>query len=86
MIDHEYRITSKEIPASSQDAGYFVAELSQVYVSVKGKRTGADYSEKLFFGTTQIAAVLQANEAFQNWLKLYEQKALISSQSASSEL
>lgn len=80
MIDHEYKITTVEIPATSQGARRFVAELSQIYLVVNGERVGADYSENLFFGTTQTAAVLQASEAFRNWLKSQELKMIISCQ------
>ena len=68
MIDHNYKITTREVITSSSDK-HFVTKLSHVYIIKDGKNIELDYPENEFFGKTQTDAILQANEAVREWIE-----------------
>lgn len=69
MIDHNYKITTREVIRPSSSDKYFVTKLSHVYIIKHGKNIELDYPENEFFGKTQIDAILQANEAVREWIE-----------------
>lgn len=69
MLDNHYKIVTREIAKTESRAKYFIAELSEVYVVVDGERQTSQFSHKEFSGKTQTAAIIQASDAMQNWLK-----------------
>ncbi len=68
MIDHNYKITTKEVMRPSSNDTYFVTTLSHVYIIKDGKNIELDCPENEFFGKTQMDAILQANEAVREWI------------------
>ena len=69
MIDHDYKILTREIAMTASRAKHFIAELSDVYIIVDGKRLAAQYPQQTFSGKTQTAAMIQAGDALRNWLE-----------------
>ena len=72
MIDHDYKIITREVAKTAFRAKHFIAELRNVYIIVDGKRCAAQYSQQEFFGKTQASAMIQASNALRNWLKSQE--------------
>ena len=69
MIDHDYKIVTREVPKTAHRIQRFIAELHQVYIIIDGERMVAAYPQQEFFGETQSAAMIQASNAFRLWLK-----------------
>ena len=68
MIDHDYKIITREVAMTASRAKHFVAELSDVYMLVNGEHIKAQCPQKEFSGNTQVAAVLNASDTVRKWL------------------
>lgn len=69
MIDHRYKIVTREVARTAFRVKHFIAELSDVYIMVDGERIKAHYPEREFIGVTQTAAMHQASDALRRWLE-----------------
>jgi hypothetical protein len=68
MIDHWYKIVTREVAMTESRAKYFIAELSDVHLIVDGERIAAQYPRQAFSGKTQASAMLLANDMVRIWL------------------
>ena len=68
MINHNYKITTREVITSSSDT-HFATKISHVTIVKDGKNIELNYPEIEFFGKTQVEAILQANEAVRKWIE-----------------
>jgi len=69
MIDHNYKITTREVLKPWSSDTHFVSKLEHVTIVNDGKNIELDYPEIEFIGKTQIEAILQANEAIRKWIE-----------------
>ena len=69
MIDHGYKIITREVTKTSSQVKRFVVELSQIYIIIDGKRIQPQFPQQAFFGKTQAAAMIQASDTLRHWLK-----------------
>lgn len=69
MIDHDYKIVTREVPKTPHRIRHFIAKLRHIYIIVEGERIAAAYPEQEFSGKTQSAAMILATNAFRRWLK-----------------
>lgn len=68
MIDHNYKIVTREIAMTASRAKHVIAELSDVYMIVNGERLEAHCPQKEFCGNTHTAAVINASDTVRKWL------------------
>lgn len=69
MIDHDYKIVTREVPKTAHRSKHFIAELRHVFIFIDGNRIVAEYPQQKFSAKTQSAAMIQAGNAFRHWLK-----------------
>lgn len=68
MIDHDYKIITREVAITASRVKHFIAELSDVYIIVDGERLAAQCPQKEFSGNTQTAAMINASDTVRKWL------------------
>lgn len=68
MIDHNYKITIKEVMRPSSCDKFFIAELSQVHMIVDNKSINTQHLQKEFWGKTQAEAIIRASDSIRHWL------------------
>jgi hypothetical protein len=68
MIDHNYKIVTREVVMTPSGARHFIAELSDVYMIINGEPTKAQCPQIEFCGNTHTAAVINASDTVRKWL------------------
>ena len=69
MIDHDYKIVTREVARTASRIKHFVAKLTHVYIIVDGERKEATYPQQEFSAKSEHAAMILASNAFRRWLE-----------------